>query len=405
MMDFKRRIDLIDVTMDPANLEPLKNYTEVLHDRKHSKELWIYTLMAMTNASGSFFRGKKLAVLGNGTIALVSMQAKVGDGIWSFNGDGEGLCSVLRSYVGDEGAGLVKKKGREGENNDRAEMDRTFKAFFREEKREVMERYVECRDDGRIVWNKGMLNTNMSMRFMGETAYQTIRNSSLRAARALAKLKSEGNYNGGRERKELKENLKRKMEMVVGNVLKEMHDTRHNDGNETRDVMLLRTDVDGIGMMERGVVKHVRFVGECVVEDEWKSNGRKDEYDNWEKKCQEVKEEMREWWKLGLGVPSEILDGEGEYDEGEYDRGYKGRGYDLEEWEAESENLKVISSQESYEENFSDESDVDSYSIYSSYSDHSENEERESARMRRYMEANRWERLVLPLRNEILAIH
>lgn len=165
MTDFKRRIGQIYRTADPIELEPLKNYTDVLHDRKNSKELWIYTLMAMTDVSGSFFRGKKLAVLGNGTITLVSIQAEVGDGIWSFNGEGEGLCSVLRSYGGDEGAGLVKKKEREGEKNDRAEMDRTLETFFREKKRQVMERYVECRDDGRIVWNRGILKTNTSMRF------------------------------------------------------------------------------------------------------------------------------------------------------------------------------------------------------------------------------------------------
>ncbi|TGO53814.1 hypothetical protein BCON_0117g00060 [Botryotinia convoluta] len=175
-----------------------------------------------------------------------------------FNGEEKGLCYVLRGWDDEEGS---EKREREREKEDREEMDRKFEEFFREKKKQVMEKHVECRDDGRIVWNKETLEMNANMSFMGQNAHKTMRNSLLRAARVLEKLKSEGNDDGKREREgELKENLKRKMEMVVGNVLKEMDDTSYND--ELRDisdadVMLLRTDVDGIGM-EREMVKHFR---------------------------------------------------------------------------------------------------------------------------------------------------
>ncbi|KAF7919364.1 uncharacterized protein EAE97_011696 [Botrytis byssoidea] len=100
------------------------------------------------------------------------------------------------------------------------------------------------------------------------------------------------------------------------------------------------------------------------------------------KKCQEVEveEEMKKWWKLGLGIPSEILDDEEGYDIGGYNKGYKGLGYDLEGWEPEPKDLKVTFSKQSFPDG---------------------PQEREQ----RYLEAKRWKRLVQPLQHEILAIH
>ncbi|KAF7888783.1 hypothetical protein EAF00_009083 [Botryotinia globosa] len=332
---FHEIIYSISATADPANLEPLKNYLEVLKYHNHPQEL-----------------GKKLAVLGNGKIALVSVRVEAGDEVWRFDGENEGPCYVFRGYDDEEGAGRIEMKETGEENGGRAEMDRTFEAFFRKMKRQVMERYVECRDDGRIAWNKKISETNGNMGFMGESAYKTISNSLARAARVLAKLESEVNDDGKREReKELKENLKRNMEMVVGNVLQEMHEMHEMEHHYLSDarvyhdqnVMLLRTDVVGIAM-DRGVVKHVRFLGECVFDDESKHRQLEDKKEYWimskeenwiEKKCQEVEEEMKKWWKLGLGIPSEDLHDEREYDEGEYDEGYEVLGYDLEGWEPE----------------------------------------------------------------------
>lgn len=394
---FFERMELVSKIADPADLEPLRDHSEFLGAAIHPQNLWIKILMAMTDISGNFFRGTKLAGLDNGKIALVSVRAEVGDGIWSFNGEEEGRYYVLRGFDGDEGAGLIEKKKKDG----RVEMDRRFEAFFREGKKQSMERYVECRDDGRIAWNKKILETNANLSFMGDSAHRTMRNSLMRAARVLAKLESEMNDDMKKSReKELKENLKRKMEMVVGNVLQEMNDRpreRFSDGGyhdqshviTHTNVMLLRTDVDGIGM-ERGTVKHVRFVGECVFGVEsmpCESNDEKEWYrmtrleDSWgEKKCQEVEEEMKKWWKLGLGIPSEDLHDEREYDEDEYDEGYKGLGYDLEGWEPGLKDLKVTSSNESSSKESQD-------------------------RKKRYLEVKRWERLVQPLQHEILAIH
>ncbi|TGO07596.1 hypothetical protein BTUL_0261g00130 [Botrytis tulipae] len=399
-MEFHKRLGRISADWNPTNLGPVDNYLEVMYYDEHPKSLWIYILMAMTDVSGNFFGGKKLAVLRNKEIALVSMWTEVGYEIWRFDGKEEGPCYVFRGYDDDEGTGRIEKKEIEEENDGRAELDRTFEAFFREKKKQVMERYVECRDDGRIVWNKKILEINVILSFTGDSAHKTMRNSLMRAARVLAKLESEVNDDGKRKReKELKENLKRKMEMVVGNVLQEMRDEPrdrfhtgiHGQSHEIRDtdVMLLKTDVDGIGM-ERGTVKHVRFVGECVFDVEsmpCESNDgheycrmTRKEDNRSEKKCQEVEEEMKKWWKLGLGIPSEILDNEGGYDKGEYDEGYKGSGYDLEEWEPELKDLKVTSSKE-----------------FSS--------KESQGREKRYLEAKRWERLVQPLQHEILAIH
>ncbi|KAF7919365.1 uncharacterized protein EAE97_011697 [Botrytis byssoidea] len=299
---FFQRMELVSRIADPADLEPLRNYSEVFDAQRHQKDLWMHILMAMTDTSGNIFKGKKLAGLGNGRIALVSVRAEVGDEIWRFNGDEEGPYFVLRLFDGDEVVGLIEKKEKDGEKDGIAEMDRRFEAFFREKKTQSMERYVECRNDGRIVWNKRMLETEANMRFMREISHKTMRNSLMRAARVLAKLESEVNDDGKRKReKELKENLKKKMEMVVGNVLQEIHDKPRDPSHANRagkikmelkrnfkrrremvvgnvlqemhdkprhlfragihhdqlheitdaDVMLLRTDVDGT-RMERG---------------------------------------------------------------------------------------------------------------------------------------------------------
>ncbi|THV47300.1 hypothetical protein BGAL_0321g00150 [Botrytis galanthina] len=419
---FFERMELVSKIADPADLEPLKNYSEVLEDLRHPKHLWLYIVMAMTDVSGNFFSGKKLAVLRNKEIALVSMWTEVGDEIWRFDGKEERSYCVFRGFDGDEGAGLIEKKEKDGEEggekDGRAELDRRFEVFFREKKKQSMERYVECRDDGRIAWNKKILKTNANLSFMGDSAHKNVRNSLMRAAQVLAKLESEMNDDGKRKReKELKENLKRKMEIVVGNVLKEMHDKprrpflariHHDQLHEITDgdVTLLKTDVDRIGIgMERRTVKHVRFVGECVFGVESMPCGSNDrrEYrrmmikeDSWgEKKCQEVEEEMKKWWKLGLGIPSEDLHDEREYNEDEYDEGYKGLGYDLEGWEPELKDLKVTSSNESSSKETQGREERG----------REERGREERGREKRYLEARRWKRLVQPLQHEILAIH
>ncbi|KAF7893640.1 uncharacterized protein EAF02_001178 [Botrytis sinoallii] len=303
--EFYKRLDWISGTANPANLKPLENYLEVLRYCYHSKELWIYILMAMTDVSGNFFGGKKLAVLRNREIALVSMWTEVGDEIWRFDEEEEGSCYVFRGYDDDKGARQIEKKETEEENDGRAEMDRTFEAFFERKKKGVMEKYVDCGDDGRILWRERIFETRRCFLVLKKRAYLWMANSLLRAARVLAKLEDEGNNDGGGKRnrkKELEENLKRKMETVVGNLLNEM--TRVRDRySATRceikngEMILLKTDVGGVGTGTGTVgVNHVRYVGECILGLELRFDDRYEyEYDDKKKRLRKGRERGIEW--------------------------------------------------------------------------------------------------------------
>ncbi|TGO27160.1 hypothetical protein BPAE_0046g00220 [Botrytis paeoniae] len=404
----------ISETADPANLKPLENYLEVLRYHRDSEDLWIYILMAMTDVSGNFFGGKKLAVLRNKEIALVSMWTEVGDEIWRFDGEEEGLCYVFRGYDDDEGAGRIEKKKTEKKNDGRAEMDRTFEAFFERKKKEAMEKYVDCGDDGRLFWHESIFETRRCWLVLKKRAYLWMANSLLRAARVLAKLAGEGNNDGGKKRdrdKELEENLKRKVEMVVGNLLNEMR--RVSDHYPTmereiknREVILLKTDVGGVGTGTGGV-NHVRYVGECSFGCELRFDDRHEYgYDNKKKRMGKERdkemervrerekkrkielfknvERMREWWKLGLGAPSESLDDEGEYDEGWFEE-------ELEEWRGWSENCS--SSEDSENPDDPDDLEDPEYS-------------KDVARVRRRTrDMEDWKKFTKSLRHEILAIH
>ncbi|KAF7910296.1 hypothetical protein EAE99_011343 [Botrytis elliptica] len=398
---FWSRMRGISIAPDPANLMPLKNYLEALQDHKHPEELWIYILMAMTDVSGNFFGGKRLAVLGNKEIALVSMWTEVGDEIWRFDGEEGGSCYAFRGYDDDEGAGRIEKKETEEENDGRAEMDRTFEAFFERKKKEVMEKYIDCGDDGRLLWREKIFETSRCLFVLKKKrAYLWMANSLLRAARVLAKLGDEGNNDGGGKRnrkKELEENLKRKMETVVGNLLNEM--TRVTDFYSPKfeikngELILLKTDVGGVGTGTGGV-NHVRYVGECILGPELRFDDRYEyEYDDkkkrmgkgrekgmdrarekenkWKIELFQNAEKMREWWKLGLGVPSESLDDEGEYDEGWFEEGLEGRG----KWSGNY-----------FSSFYSDDPDDPEYAKY-------------------VLDIKDWKKFIQPLRYEILAIH
>ncbi|KAF7893639.1 uncharacterized protein EAF02_001177 [Botrytis sinoallii] len=96
---------------------------------------------------------------------------------------------------------------------------------------------------------------------------------------------------------------------------------------------------------------------------------------------------MREWWKLGLGVPSESLDDEGEYDEGWFEEG-------LEEWRKWSGNYS--SSEDSKHSESSENPDDPDDPEYA----------KDVARVqRRVDDMEDWKKFTQPLRYEILAIH
>ncbi|TGO58942.1 hypothetical protein BOTNAR_0172g00290 [Botryotinia narcissicola] len=426
---FFQRMELICRIADPADLEPLRNYSEVLEVIRHPKDLWMYILMAMTDVSGNFFRGKKLAGLGNGKIALVGVRAEVGDGIWSFNGEEEGPYYLLRGFNGDEGAELIEKKEKDRENDSRAEMDRKFEEFFERKKKEVMEKYVDCGDDGRILWHNSVVKKGECVLVLVKRAYLWMENSLLRAAQVLAKLGGEGENDEGGKRnrnKQLQENLKRKMETVVGNLLKDMtrpskfysapkFEMKHGEVN------LLKTDVGGVGTGTGGV-NHVWYVGECIFGSELRFHLRYEDYDKnksmGRERDREMKmvretgfhsrheahdskrdrekdkrkmelfkniEKMREWWKLGLGVPSESLDDEGEYDEGWLeDRLEQWKG-----WHGNHLSPKVFYS-------------LDSEDLEDPYDPEYAND---VARVQRRVDMEDWKEFTNSARFEILAIH
>ncbi|TEY37379.1 hypothetical protein BOTCAL_0523g00080 [Botryotinia calthae] len=93
---------------------------------------------------------------------------------------------------------------------------------------------------------------------------------------------------------------------------------------------------------------------------------------------------MKEWWKLGLGVPSEDLGDEGEYDEGWFEKGLK-------EWRKSN----GIASSCDDSKDFEDFEDLE----YSA-------EAGPSKRLKlRIQQLEYWENFVRPLSYEILAIH
>ncbi|KAF7919116.1 uncharacterized protein EAE98_009436 [Botrytis deweyae] len=394
---FLQRMELVSKIADPADLEPLRDYSGMLEVEGHPTTLWMYVLMGMTDVNGNFLAGKKLAALGNGKIALVSVRAEVGDEIWRFNGEEEGLYYVLRGYDGEEGDKRIEKNKREGEKDGRAEMDRRIEEFFERKKKEVMVKYVDCGDDGRLLWRERIFKASRCFSVFRNRDYLWMANSLLRAARVLANLGDEGNNDGGGKRnrkKELEENLKRKMETVVGNLLNEM--TRFPDlypakqsDIRNEEVILLKTDVGRVWTgTGTGGVNHVRYVGECILGPELRDgeigmgrgtayHKRQQDYDKRDRELFENIEKMREWWKLGLGVPSESLDEEGEYENGWLEDG-------LEEWRKWTGNYPP-------DEGF--------------YADDPEYAKDIARVQRRVFDMKDWKKFTQPLRYEILAIH
>ncbi|KAJ8071689.1 hypothetical protein OCU04_002006 [Sclerotinia nivalis] len=190
--------------------------------------------MLLTDWSGNFFKGKKIAVLRDKKVALVSPQAQVGDIIYAL---GDDLNDLVTSYY------IFRSVDAKSMPTD---FDQTLVDFFKANKNETRKRYVEYTHEGRLIWKE---KEPPSGCFIPLEIYAHIKRKILKAGLGLPKV---CDHNGDFIIHPI---LKEKLDFFSSNLM--VYGLR-SIGERDTDKLLLGTDTSK--------VEHFRYVGECIVD-------------------------------------------------------------------------------------------------------------------------------------------
>ncbi|KAJ8062752.1 hypothetical protein OCU04_008012 [Sclerotinia nivalis] len=194
--------------------------------------------MALTDCSGNFFAGKRIAVLRNRELALVSPQARASDIICDFNDDSRSH-HILR---------LLDKK------NFSADLDLSLIAFFTSMKDAARKCFVEFTHEGRLTWKETDRSGRDDHLFK---SYIHISKRLLQAGLRLPKVCDDhGDFI-------INPILKEKLDLVTSNMITALW----RIGDCYRSLSEARMDKATLLQTDTSKVEHFQYVGECILDD------------------------------------------------------------------------------------------------------------------------------------------
>ncbi|CAD6446898.1 9d3d13e4-6aac-4073-bae1-552b574167e2 [Sclerotinia trifoliorum] len=249
---FYVRIVEISKETDFRCLPPLKPYTywrweydhgkRIIHDPNHGvPRPLLGLLMALTDCSGNFFAGKRIAVLRNRELALVPTQARVGDIICDFK-DSSASLYILR---------LLDKR------TSSPDLDLKFIDFFTKEKEAARKHFVEYTHYGSLIWRG--TGTRKLARYFRAVFDRHINKKAKQAARRLPKVCDDhGDYI-------INPILKAKLDLITSNTITAKVDHCVYKSQKTYQAHRKR---ETLVQTDTSKVEHFQYVGECIMEME-----------------------------------------------------------------------------------------------------------------------------------------